>query len=178
MNYKTKYNKLKKQKIEIKPDYIESLSEPWFSLISLGLKKVEGRRNKGRFHDMKIGDIIQWTNDDFLPRTVLTIVKDKKYYNTFEEYLEKEGLENCLPGMPNMEYGLSVYFKYFTKEDEKEYGVAAIHIEPIKFTKKNLEKLTKNDLVNICKKSEISNYSGKNKSELINIIIDKNIQKN
>lgn len=175
MNKKSEYNKSKKNTMEIKPDYIESVSEPWFSLISLGLKTVEGRKNKGRFHDMKIGDIIQWTNNDFLPRSVLTIVKDKKYYNTFQEYLEKEGLENCLPGMPNMEHGLSVYFKYYTKEDEKEYGVAAIHIEPIKFTKKNLEKLTKDNLIDICKKSKISNYSSKNKSELIDMIIDKNI---
>jgi len=174
MNDKTKYNKNTKYKMEIKPDYIESVSEPWFSLILLGLKKVEGRKNKGRFYDMKIGDIIQWTNNDFLHRTVLTIVKDKKYYNTFEEYLEKEGLENFLPGMPDMEYGLSVYFTYYTKEDEKEYGVAAVHIEPIKFTKKNLEKLTKDNLIDICKKSKISNYSGKNKSELIDMIIDKN----
>lgn len=39
--------------------YLEHVSEPWFSLILLGLKTVEGRLNKGRFHDMKEGDIIQ-----------------------------------------------------------------------------------------------------------------------
>jgi ASC-1-like (ASCH) protein len=33
--------------MEIK--YNEHLSEPWFSLISLGLKTVEGRKNKGKF---------------------------------------------------------------------------------------------------------------------------------
>lgn len=45
--------------------YIEHVSEPWFSLILLGIKKVEGRLNKGRFGEMKEGDIIEWYNDDF-----------------------------------------------------------------------------------------------------------------
>jgi ASC-1-like (ASCH) protein len=34
--------------------------------------------------------------------------------------------------MPSLEHGLSVYFKYFTKEDETKYGVIAIHLELIK----------------------------------------------
>jgi ASC-1-like (ASCH) protein len=65
------------------------LSEPWFTLISLGLKKVEGRLNKGKF---------------------------------------KEELQNCLPGISNMDTGLSVYYKYYTKEDEKKFGIVAIQL--------------------------------------------------
>jgi ASC-1-like (ASCH) protein len=123
-------NKPSYNKMDIK--YIEHLSEPWFSLISLGLKTVEGRKNKGIFKEMKVGDIIQWTNDDFDNRTVLTKLIKKVEYDTFSDYLNNEGLENCLPGMPSLEHGLSVYFKYFTKEDEKEFGVIAIHLELIK----------------------------------------------
>jgi ASC-1-like (ASCH) protein len=81
---------------------------------------------------MEVGDIIQWTNDDFNNRTVLTKIINKVEYNTFLEYLNNEGLEKCLPGMPSLEHGLSVYFKYFTKEDEEKFGVIAIHLELIK----------------------------------------------
>lgn len=112
--------------------YNEHLSEPWFSLISLGLKTIEGRKNKGRFKDMQVGDIIEWNNSDFLPRSITTIIKRKAVYNTFEEYLQTEGLQNCIPGIPSMEHGLSIYYKYFTKEDEAEYGVVAIEIGLIK----------------------------------------------
>ena len=112
--------------------YILHLSEPWFTLISLGLKTVEGRKNKGLFKEMKVGDIIEWTNEDFDKRTVLTKITKKVEYNTFAEYLNNEGLENCLPGMTSLEHGLSVYFKYFTKQEEKEFGVIAIHLELIK----------------------------------------------
>ena len=122
----------------IKPNYIESILEPWFSLILLGLKTVEGRRNKGKFKEMKVGDIIQWNNFNFRPRSVLTRVTGKTEYPTFKEYLEKEGLDKCLPGMEKLgseklgiEHGLSIYYKYFTKEDEKEFGVVAIRMIPI-----------------------------------------------
>lgn len=56
----------------------------------------------------------------------------KEEYETFEEYLETEGLDKCLPGIPSLSHGLSVYYKYFTKQDEKEFGVVAIEIELIK----------------------------------------------
>ena len=111
------------------PDYVEHLSEPWFTLISLGLKKVEGRKNKGKFKDMKVGEIIEWTNSDFKERKVRTKVIGKKEYNSFKEYLKGEGLQKCLPGIPSLKHGLSVYFKYYTKEDEKKYGVIAIRLE-------------------------------------------------
>ncbi len=114
---------------EITTNYIENLSEPWFTLISLGLKTVEGRKNKGRFKEMNVGDIVQWTNNDFAPRTVLTEVIVKTEYKTFGEYLEAEGLDKCLPGIKDLDIGLSVYYKYFTKEDEKEFGVIAIRLK-------------------------------------------------
>jgi ASC-1-like (ASCH) protein len=120
------------EQMDLKPKYIETLSEPWFSLISLGLKTVEGRKNKGRFKEMEVGDIIEFTNNDFNSRSVLTRITRKTEYSTFTEYLETEGLDRCLPGIPDLETGLSVYYKYFTKEDEKEFGVIAINIELVK----------------------------------------------
>ena len=114
---------------DIEPNYKETVSEPWFSLISMGLKSVEGRKNKGRFKEMKVDDVILWTNNDFAPREVLTRITGKAEYNTFREYLETEGLDKCLPGIKDIDIGLSVYYKYFTKEDEKEFGVIAIRLE-------------------------------------------------
>jgi ASC-1-like (ASCH) protein len=117
------------------PTYTEHLSEPWFTLISLGLKTVEGRKNKGRFKDMNIGEIIKWTNNDFAPtlkeRTILTQIVSKSTYKTFNEYLNMETLEKCLPGINSLEDGINIYYKYFTKDDEKTYGVVAIGLKLI-----------------------------------------------
>ncbi len=126
LSNKDKYNN-KYPTMEAK--YSEHLSEPWFSLISLGLKTVEGRLNKGRFQEMQVNDIVEWHNEDFMERKILTRITSKAEYTNFAEYLETEGLEKCLPGMPSLEHGLSVYYKYFTKEKEEEFGVVAIRIE-------------------------------------------------
>jgi ASC-1-like (ASCH) protein len=80
---------------------------------------------------MQIGDIIEFHNEDFLERKILTRVTGKAEYATFTEYLETEGLGKYLPGMPSLAHGLSVYYKYFTKEKEEEFGVVAICIELI-----------------------------------------------
>jgi ASC-1-like (ASCH) protein len=97
----------------------------------LGLKTVEGRLNKGDFTKMKIGDIIEWHNEDFLPRTILTEIIETVNYPTFKSYLETEGLDKCLPGMPTLDHGLSVYYKYFSKEDETNFGINAIRLKVI-----------------------------------------------
>ncbi len=109
--------------------HYEHLSEPWFSLITLGLKTIEGRLNKGRFASMKVGDIIIWHNEDFKAREIYTKIVAKRTYKCFSEYLKEEGLKNCLPGILSLEHGLSVYYKYFTRADEDKYGIIAIEIK-------------------------------------------------
>ena len=111
--------------------YKQHVSEPWFTLIKLGLKTVEGRKNKGLFKEMKIGDIIEWNNEDFYKRSIKTEIVYKKIYKTFPEYLKSEGLKNCLPGVDNIKEGVSIYYKYYTKEDEAKYGVVAIKLKLI-----------------------------------------------
>ena len=46
--------------------YYKNVSEPWFSLLKLKIKSVEGRLNKGEFSKMKIGDIIEFSNEENL----------------------------------------------------------------------------------------------------------------
>lgn len=107
----------------------EHLSEPWFSLISLGIKQVEGRLNKGRFNALEVGDIIEWNNSDFLPRKCRTRIIRKSHYTDFITYLHTEGLERTLPAIPSINHGLSVYYKYFSQDEERQYGIVAFELE-------------------------------------------------
>ena len=113
-------------------EYKKNLSEPWFSLIKLGLKKCEGRLNKGEFAQMKKGDTILFENNDFgflrLYRCKITSIH---HYNSFEEYLKKETLEKCLPGIEKIDEGIKVYYKYYNKEDEEKYKIIAIRLKII-----------------------------------------------
>ncbi len=111
----------------------EHLSEPWFSLISLGLKTVEGRLNEGLYNSIKTGETIHFFNDDFSFKRLITIeVVGKCLYNSFFEYLTNEDLEMCLPGIEDVGKGIQVYRKYYTEQEEKEKGVVALKIRLIK----------------------------------------------
>ncbi len=122
--------KSKNQKYKNSITYKMHLSEPWFSLIGLGIKDVEGRLNRGKFKELKEGDIIEWNNEDFKPRTISTQISKITKYKSFTEYIQKEKNKkhNPLPGMPSLEHELSVYYKYYSKEDETEFGVIAIQL--------------------------------------------------
>jgi len=107
--------------------YKKHLSEPWFTLIKLGLKISEGRLNKDIWSEIKRGDKIIFTNCDLgFSRSFEIKVLDIGYYADFHTYLEQEGLQQCLPGMDNMNLGVSVYRKYYTVEEEQVYGVISI----------------------------------------------------
>lgn len=110
--------------------YTKNLSEPWFSLIKLGIKKCEGRLNKGDFANMKKGDIIVFENNDFgFLRSFRCKIKHIRDYPSFEKYLEYETLKKCLPGIDTIENGVKIYYKYYKKEDEETYKIKAIRIK-------------------------------------------------
>ena len=45
--------------------YRKHLSDPWFSLMAVGYKTVEGRLNQGDWSSIQECDQIDWFNDDF-----------------------------------------------------------------------------------------------------------------
>lgn len=107
--------------------YEKNVSEPWFTLIKLKIKSVEGRLNKEDYKKMEIGDYIIFTNNDMgFKRKFKIKIINIAYYDTFQVYLETETLENCLPGINSMKQGLDIYYKYYTKDDELKYKIKAL----------------------------------------------------
>jgi ASC-1-like (ASCH) protein len=105
-----------------------NVSEPWFSLMKNKKKRIEGRLNKGTFAELQKGDIIKFINgENSFKAKIKKIVK----YNTFEEYLSQEGLKRTLPKVLTIEEGCNIYYKYYTREQEKEYKILAIYIKVI-----------------------------------------------
>lgn len=114
--------------------YNKHLSEPWFSLIKIGAKKCEGRLNKGDFNLMKKGDYIIFENSDFgFNRIFHCKITSIHNYDTFEEYLQNETLEKCLPGIDTIEEGVQVYYNYYNQTDEEKYKIKAIRLKVVKF---------------------------------------------
>jgi ASC-1-like (ASCH) protein len=132
-----RYNKSKKQKRKTKKmtgsDNIFHVQEPWFSHIKEGRKTVEGRLNKGRFSNLREGDIVTWmNNDNNINRMFKTKIVYIKKYNTFSRMIEVEGLETVLPGIKTIDKGVkNIYRKFYSEEKEDKYGVLAIKVEPL-----------------------------------------------
>lgn len=112
--------------------YKKHLSEPWFTLVLLGYKTIEGRLDKGDFEIIEARDIIEWFNEDIISRSFMTRVIRKTKYESFRDYLRIEGLEKSLPGITNLEDALKIYAKFYSTEEEKKFGVIALEIEKIK----------------------------------------------
>ena len=105
-----------------------TVSEPWFTYIQNGTKTVEGRLDKGKFQHVNIGDIVIWMNKN---NTVKTQIIYKNKYDSFYNYLNSEGLKNCLPNISNIEDGVGVYRQYYDENSEKTYGVLALGLKLI-----------------------------------------------
>lgn len=74
------------------------LSEPWFTLIGLGIKSVEGRLDKSYFATVQPEDVVMWYNDSMGQlREFLTVITRVTKYKTFKAYLSKESLRRCVP---------------------------------------------------------------------------------
>lgn len=88
-----------------------------YFLIILGIKKVECKINRGIYSDMKVGDIIIWTNKLFYSKSIRTTIINKSYYDNFREYSIFPNLLLCGSRNETM-YGITVI--KFEKEDETD----------------------------------------------------------
>jgi len=108
----------------------KNISEPWFSLMKLGMKTCEGRLQKGDFINIKENDILVIENHELgFPRSFCAIVQSIQTYSTFTQFLEKESLVDCLPGIETIQEGEQVYYQYYSKQEEKKYGVLSLRMK-------------------------------------------------
>ena len=104
--------------------YRKHINEPYFSLIAVGCKTVEGRLNRDDWAKIEEGDQIDWYNDDFsLKREFRTIILKKRKYPCLTSYLNAEGLEKTLVTIDNIQDGVKLYHIYYKPTDEKTYMV-------------------------------------------------------
>src|SRR5690606_33150520 len=79
---------------------------PTFNFIKSGIKTVEGRTYKQKYHSFKIGDHLVFRYND---QSINTTIVDIKLYATLEEYVEKEGYEKVLPGTRSANEAICLY---------------------------------------------------------------------
>eukprot|EP01120_Amphizonella_sp_Union-15-10_P006093 TRINITY_DN1904_c0_g1_i1.p1 TRINITY_DN1904_c0_g1~~TRINITY_DN1904_c0_g1_i1.p1 ORF type:complete len:136 (+),score=27.96 TRINITY_DN1904_c0_g1_i1:79-486(+) len=103
------------------------VQEPWFSLLKNGKKKVEGRVFKDFYQTLAAGQNILITKPESSEK-FWRIIKSVQVYKDFKTMLENEGLQKVLPGVRSLAEGLQVYYGFEKAEQEKSFGVVAIHL--------------------------------------------------
>jgi ASC-1-like (ASCH) protein len=108
------------------------LSEPWFTYVEQGFKKVEGRLNdpSGVWSHLKIGDRIEFFNDDLGSQRIARVkIVGIRYYPSFKQMLQEEKLKYVLPGIRTYEEGVAIYHQFYHMSDEERHGIVALELE-------------------------------------------------
>lgn len=105
--------------------------EPYFTFLKNGQKTIKGRIKKGWYRFVKPGDHIIVYNEDE-SNSVEVLVKDVRTHTSIRDMLEHEPLKRVLPDVETIEQGIKVYKRFYTDEQEQNFGVIAIDVERIK----------------------------------------------
>ena len=118
--------------------YRKHVSEPWFSVMAIGCKTIEGRLHRDDWAKMEEGEQIDWYNHDFgLKREFRTVIVKKKIYPCLTSYLTIEGLQKTLVTIDNLKDGLQIYHIFYKPKDEEEYGIVAFELKVVSKVKTN-----------------------------------------
>jgi len=102
-----------------------------------GTKTIEGRLNKGKFAEYKVGDTVSLRRDmrsvngelqDGEPNAATVELVAIRKYPDFLSMVTAEGYKKVIPNAKNAEEAADEYNKYYSQEDQRTYGVLAIEI--------------------------------------------------
>ncbi len=108
--------------------YHNHRAEPYFTFLKNGQKTIEGRVRKGWYSKVQPGDEIVVYNEEET-ESIETVVKRVTRYPSIREMLTHEPITKLLPDVTTIEEGVKVYRKFYTPDQEREFGVVAIEVE-------------------------------------------------
>lgn len=102
-----------------------------------GRKTIEGRLKKGKFAEYRLGDTVRLRRDyrdaegvlhDGEPDAATVTITAIREYPTFLAMVKGEGYQKVIPAAPSTEAAAAEYDKYYSAEDQRDYGVLAIEV--------------------------------------------------
>lgn len=97
-----------------------------FDKIYYNQKSVEARIAIPRYTQMEVGDLIHFL---YGPHVVSRKIKGKAMYKTFRQMLTVEGIQNCLPGVKDLDEGIAFYNNLYS---QRQNDVVAFQLEEVK----------------------------------------------
>lgn len=106
------------------------LNEKPFNNIDKGIKKLELRLFDEKRSKINLNDYIIFKNTSDLSKTLKVKVIGLLRYNTFEELFKD--IDYNISGPANsLSEKLANIHKIYSEEEEKKYGILAIHVEKV-----------------------------------------------
>lgn len=105
--------------------------------IIAGRKTIEGRLNKGKFAEYRVGDVVKLRRDvrgedgvlvDGEPDAARVEIVAIRSYRDFLSMVQAEGFQKVIPSAISAEEAANEYDKYYSPEDQARYGVLAIEV--------------------------------------------------
>ena len=106
------------------------LNEKPFYNIDKGIKKIELRLFDEKRAKINLNDYILFRNTADLTQTLKVKVIGLLRYNSFEDLFKAVDFNICGPANSISEKLINIH-KIYSEEEEKKYGILAIHIEKI-----------------------------------------------
>jgi len=108
-------------------------------LIAKGNKTVEGRLGKTKFLLLTVGDEIFIREDIYQHGKIISSIDNRlkikidsiSRFNSFEQMLKEVGYKNAVPLAKDLYDAVAQYRTYYSKNDEKEYGVIAFQFHVV-----------------------------------------------
>lgn len=111
--------------------------------IITGRKTIEGRLKRGKFAEYRVDDVIKLRRDvrgddgvlrDGEPDQARVKIIAIREYPDFLSLCQAEGYKRVIPHAASAEEAAGEYNKYYTAEDQAEYGVLAVEIITVRTT--------------------------------------------
>ena len=102
------------------------LDEDIYSLVDKGIKDVEVRVNDEKRRKLNIGDNVIFINRGNENETLTTTILSLDYYDNFEELVRHYDIERMYTKDITKEDFVKLLERFYTKEEQEEYGVVAL----------------------------------------------------
>lgn len=107
--------------------YKNHRQEPYYTYVEEGKKVIEVRLRKGKYAEVKAGDTIEVQKADESESFEVKVI-DVQYYKSFKEMAGKENFKEIIPDAKDINDVVAACRKFYTEEQEKEYGVVAVRV--------------------------------------------------
>ncbi len=111
--------------------YIMKLNSKYFEYMKNGTKEIEIRLNDDKRKNLKVGDEIIFQKEPELKEELYTKVEKLFICKSFEDIIVNFDVQQYADQKETRENFLNDLYKFYTKEQEKKYGVVGIKVKKV-----------------------------------------------